>query len=89
MSVSPHTPSCKPRCQQRAEELQLPHLVAYARLALAKFGLQYHPSTAGPADGAAAHDTATGTIICSQKASIAVQAPITSVVRGMLLQGFL
>ena len=51
---------CARRCLQPAEELSLPHLVAYARLALAKFGLQYHPSTPGPADGSPAHDSATG-----------------------------
>ncbi|KAK9811686.1 hypothetical protein WJX72_008344 [[Myrmecia] bisecta] len=30
------------RCLKRAQELQLPHLVAFARLALAQFGVQHH-----------------------------------------------
>ena len=44
--VAPSTCLC--RCLQRAEEeLQLPHLAAYARLALANFGLRHHPSPSG------------------------------------------
>jgi len=38
------------RCEKRGTELHLPHIVAYARLALAKFALLHYPQ-AGRMDG--------------------------------------
>ncbi|EIE21294.1 hypothetical protein COCSUDRAFT_83518 [Coccomyxa subellipsoidea C-169] len=41
------------RCEKRGVDLQLPHIVAYARLALAKFALLHHPQ-ASKTDGLSA-----------------------------------
>lgn len=56
----PHHASTTPphprRCLARSEELQLPHLVAFSRLALARFQM-LHPQDAAPLDGRAGAST--------------------------------
>lgn len=46
------------RCEKRGVDLHLPHIVAYARLALAKFALLHHPH-ASKTDGLSARGALT------------------------------